>query len=39
MNEFLEKFLADRSASRPLAEDEYIDKTSGLVYCKTAGQR
>lgn len=34
MNEFLEKFLADRSASRPLAEDEYIDKTSGLVYCK-----
>ena len=26
MNEFLEKFLADRSASRPLAEDEYIDK-------------
>lgn len=28
------KFLADRSASRPLAEDEYIDKTSGLVYCK-----
>lgn len=34
MNEFLEKFLADRSASRPLAGDEYIDKTSGLVYCK-----
>lgn len=34
MNEFLEKFLTDRSASRPLAEDEYIDKTSGLVYCK-----
>ena len=34
MNEFLEKFLAGRSASRPLAEDEYIDKTSGLVYCK-----
>ena len=34
MNEFLEKFLADRSASRPLAEDEYIDKNSGLVYCK-----
>ena len=34
MNEFLEKFLADRSESRPLAEDEYIDKTSGLVYCK-----
>ena len=34
MNEFLEKFLADRSASRPLAEDECIDKTSGLVYCK-----
>ena len=34
MNEFLEKFLADWSASRPLAEDESIDKTSGLVYCK-----
>lgn len=34
MNEFLEKFPIDRSASRPLAEDEYIDKTSGLVYCK-----
>ena len=34
MNEFLKKFLTDRSASRPLAEDEYIDKTSGLVYCK-----
>ena len=34
MNEFLEKFLADRSASRPLGKDEYIDKTSGLVYCK-----
>ena len=34
MNEFLEKFLTDRSASRPLAKDEYIDKTSGLVYCK-----
>lgn len=34
MNEFLEKFLADRSASRPLTEDEYIDKTSDLVYCK-----
>ena len=34
LNEFLEKFLTDRSASRPLAEDEYIDKTSGLVYCK-----
>ena len=34
MNEFLEKFLTDRAVPRPLAEDEYMDEATGLVYCR-----
>ena len=34
MNDFLKKFLSEKSAPRPLAADEYIDVPSGLVYCK-----
>lgn len=34
MNDFLQKFLTEKSAPRPLTADEYIDEPSGLVYCK-----
>ena len=34
MNKFLEKFLTGGAVSRPLAEDEYMDEATGLVYCR-----
>lgn len=34
MNEFSKKFMTDKSVHRALAEDEYVDKSSGLVYCR-----
>lgn len=33
MKDILMKMLADRAAPRPLADDEYIDETSNLIYC------